>query len=268
MKASFLFLAGACGLALTAPVQAQTRPGFEIGAEILDYKYRERFEGETIVKDDGTFIGLRASYVETLANGWFLRAASTTTFGKVDYSSDDGRIENVPQTLGQLEFHAGRDFLIGGKTTLTPFTGIGGRALRDNSGGKETELGLQGYDREIGYAYVPLGLAASVPLRHMKLDFSVQYNWIVNGTAESKLSGLDPDAPDIELDLEEGHGVEASAMLTIPVGRNAVRFGPFLRRWSVDRSKSEFFEDEEFEIEIFEPANKTTEVGVRVAFAF
>lgn len=273
MKTSLFFLAGAYGLVSLSPAQAQTqtqtRPGFEVGAQLFDYEYRERFEGATIVGDDGKFIGVTGSYVETIGNGWFLRAVASFGSGSVDYSSDDGEIEDVSQDIAQVEFHVGRDFLVGGVTTITPFTGIGGRALDDNSGGEQTETGFEGFDREVGYTYIPAGVALTFPFgSKMSLAVSSQLNWVVGGKAESKFSRLDPEVPDLSLDLDGGYGMETSAMLSAPVGRYALRFGPFLRYWNIERSKSQTFIEEDFEIEFFEPANKTTEIGLRVAFAF
>lgn len=283
MKTRLFFLAGACGLASLSSAQAQaqaqtptptqaatqTRPGFEVGAQLFDYNYRERFEGDTVARDDGKFIGVTGSYVETIGRGWFLRATAATGAGSVDYSSDDGRIKDVSQYIAQVEFHVGRDFRVGGRTTITPFAGIGGRALDDNSGGKQTELGFEGFDREIGYTYIPVGLAATVPVgSKMALVLSSQLNWVVAGTAESKFSELDPEIPDLSLDLDGGYGIEVSAMLSAPIGRNAVRFGPFLRYWNIEQSKSKTFREEDFEIEFFEPANKTRELGLRLSFGF
>ena len=269
MKTSLFFLAAACSLSCLSPAQAQTRPGFEVGAQLFDYDYRERLDGATLARDDGKFIGITASYVETVGSGWFLRAVTSTGSGSVDYSSDDGKIEGVSQYIAQVELQVGRDFLVGGLTTLTPFTGIGGRALDDNSGGEQTETGAQGYDREIGYTYIPVGLAATVPFgSKMRLAFSGQMNWVVAGKAESKFSDLDPELPNLSLDLDGGYGIEASATLSAPVGRHAVSFGPFLRHWNIERSKSQTFREDGFAVEFFEPANKSTELGVRVAFAF
>ena len=269
MKTSFFLLAAASGLAIVSPAQAETRPGFEVGAQLFDYDYRERFKGEAVARDDGKFIGLTASYVETIGGGWFLRAGTATGSGSVDYSSDDGKIDDVSQYIAQVEFHIGRDFRVSPNATLTAFTGIAGRALDDNSGGRETEQGFMGYDREIGYSYIPFGLATTIPVGGgMSLALSGQYNWIVSGTAESNFSDLDPDAPDVSLDIGGGHGLEASAILSAPIGRRAIRFGPFVRHWSAERSKSRFFQENGLTIEVFEPANRTTELGLRVAFAF
>jgi hypothetical protein len=281
-----IILALATASFATTAADAQTRGGFEVGAELFDYSYREELDGEDIVFDDGIFGGFHASYVETLGSGWFARARLLATTGSVDYRStgsglidpanpDPGpgaRLNNVDQQIGQLELTAGRDFPIGGGATLTPFTGFAARVLTDNSGGLETEEGFFGYDREISYGYVPLGLAASVPIGGTStLLLSAQYNWVVNGKAESKFSKIDPEAPDVKLDLDGGHGLEASALLQLPVGRNAISFGPFIRRWDIDESDSFILlnpEDPTEGLEFFEPKNRTTELGLRVSFAF
>ena len=267
--ARWMFLAGLSVLSATGTAQAQTRPGFEVGAELFDYSYRERFEGETVIRDDGEFIGLTASYVETIGSGLFLRARLSTDFGRVDYRSGDERLENVSQDIGQLELQIGRDFTLGTGATLTPFTGLASRVLSDHSGGEVTQGGLQGYDREISYAYVPVGVAAGIPVgSSLRLTLSGQYNWVANGTSKSKFSESDFEVPDVNLDLNGGHGVEASAMLSVPIGGNALSFGPFVRHWNLDRSESATFTEDDLVAEFFEPRSRTTEVGVRLSFEF
>ena len=264
-------IAGSSAL-VSAQSQAQTRPGFEIGAEVFDYSYRERFEGDVVARDDGTFGGGTFGYVETIGGGMFLRAKLAVDFGSVDYRSEDGRIDNVNQSIGQLELHLGKDFALGNGGTLTPFIGLASRVLEDHSGNKETELGFAGYDREVSYAYVPVGAAATFPLGgRSELILSAQYNWVVGGEAKSKFSDLDPDLPDLKLDLENGSGFEASAIARFKLGGNAIGFGPFVRRWSIDQSKELVLKDPDGSgdtITLFEPKNRTTEVGVRLTFAF
>lgn len=259
---------------------AQTPGGFEVGAELFDYNYRERVEGETIVRDDGLFGGLRLGYTETIGGGAFLRARLNVAFGSVDYSSNgaiigeptDTRLENVLQGIGYLELHAGKDFVLKGGTTITPYVGIGARYLSDNSGGEESEDGLLGYDRQVSYSYLPLGVAARVPIGgRTSLVLAGQYNLFLGGDAESKFSEIDPAFPDVELELNDGSGYELSALVSMPLGRNAISFGPFIRRWNIGESESFILEDPEGSgesIELVEPRNRTTEIGVRVSFSF
>jgi hypothetical protein len=269
-----MFLASAFGFLAVFPAQAdaqtQTRRGFEIGAEVSDYSYRERFEGETVASDDGTFPGITASFVAGLGNGYLFRTRLSAHFGSVDYSSEDGDIEDIDQSIVQLEFQVGRDFPLGKNATITPFIGLGSRLLTDHSGGRETESGFLGYDREVSYAFVPVGAAVTTRLGASNtLTFSAQYNWVVGGDAESKFSEIDPEFPNVKLEIPGGHGLEASAILGVPVGRTELRFGPFVRHWNIDQSESQIFDDEEGgQIELLEPKNKTTELGLRLSLAF
>jgi hypothetical protein len=256
----------------TGEAAAQTRPGFELAGELFDYGYDERLEGELVAEDDGTFGGFALGYVETLGGGSFLRARLSAAVGSVDYSSEDGELENISQSIGQLELHFGKDLAIGRGATLTPFIGLGSRALIDESGGEATHSGALGYDREVSYAYVPVGLGATLPIgRGARLVLSGQVNWVVGGEATSEFSGIDPAFPDVTVDLDDGLGLEASAIFQLPVGRSAIGFGPFVRHWRIERSKSFILTDPEGSgeaIEFFEPANRTTELGLRLSFAF
>ncbi|HEX8126020.1 MAG TPA: hypothetical protein VF548_10605 [Allosphingosinicella sp.] len=266
-------LAGAGFASGTA--QAQTRGGFEAGVEVFDYGYRERDEGETVVYDDGQFAGFHLGYVERIGRGLFLRGKLSASAGSVDYRAPDpaadDRIENVDQALGQLEVHVGIDIPVGGGATLSPFAGLASRALIDESGGETSSGGLAGYDRETSYAYVPVGVGVRVPAGKGALLLSGQYNLVVGGTSKSKLSGIDPELPDLKLDLDGGHGFEASVVYRIPIGKHALSFGPFVRHWKLDRSETFTIanpDDPSEAIEFFEPRNRTTELGLRLSFAF
>ncbi|MBA3676849.1 MAG: hypothetical protein H0W74_05530 [Sphingosinicella sp.] len=267
---------------LAEGASAQTRGGFEVGAEVFDYNYRERQDGQVVAKDDGIFGGASVGYIETVGGGAFLRARLNIAFGSVDYSSSgpiledpeigEARLDNVPQSIGQLELHIGKDFMLSNGASITPFIGIGSRYLSDKSGGRETADGLAGYDREISYAYVPLGIAAGVPLGGRAiLNLSAQYNWLAGGDSKSHFSAISRELPDVEVEFKDGHGYDASAMIGVPVGSKRIAFGPFFRSWKIDQSQSFILtnpEDPTESIELFEPKNRTTEVGFRLSLAF
>ncbi len=105
-----------------------------------------------------------------------------------------------------------------------------------------------------------------------RLKLSAQYNHVIGGEVNNLFSRVEPDAPDVELDFNGGHGLEASAMLSLPVGRRqAINVGPFIRRWDLDQSDSFTLvnpDDPTEAITLFEPENRTTEIGVRLGFSF
>ena len=254
--------------------EAQTRGGFEIGVDAFDYSYRERLRGETIVYDDGGFGGFHLNYVETIGASLFLRGKLSAAAGSVDYRSPvpggDERIENVGQGVGQLELQVGIDLTVGDGATVSPFTGIGSRALIDESGGKFSSGGLAGYDREIGYAYVPIGVGARVPVGRGAMLLNAQFNLVLNGTARSNFSDVDPEIPNLELDLDDGHGIEAGIAYELAIGKHALSFGPFVRHWKLERSDTFSLTNPENpgeSLEFFEPSSTTTELGLRLSFA-
>lgn len=256
-----------------APASGQTRGGFKVDAEVFDYAYRERFEGQTAVSEHGVFGAGRLGYVETIGSGAFLRAELLGAFGSVDYRSDDGEsLANLSQDILQLDLQVGRDFPLGGGTTLTPFVGLGARLLTDENGGRETGSGLLAYDRNVSYSYASAGAAASFRLAgRTNLILSGQYNRILNGYVRSDLSQVDVDAPNLTLDLDKGHGLEASAMLHFGVGGSRLGVGPFVRHWKVGQSDTAVFidpEDPSAGIAFFEPRNRTTELGLRLSWSF
>jgi hypothetical protein len=95
---------------------------------------------------------------------------------------------------------------------------------------------------------------------------------VVGGDVTNFFSRIEPDAPDVKLDFNGGYGLEASAMLSLPVGRRrAINVGPFVRHWELEASDTFTIvnPDDPSEAIVFqEPENRTTELGLRVSFSF
>lgn len=272
-KNVMILIVAAFTMLMAVTARAQTRPGFAAGADIFKYDYSERYEGAE-VRDSGAFLGFHGAYTKTFNNGVFLRGRLGLNFGSVDYREVGGnaRLNDVGQNSGQLELHAGRDFTLGNGVVVSPFLGLASRVLMDNSGGEKTADGVLGYDRTIGYRYVPVGAAATLKLRgNTTMTVTGQYNWVTNGRSESHFSDIDPTMPNVTVAIPGGSGYELSAAVNIPAGRHQVSVGPFIRGWNIDRSKSYFLADPDGsgdKLELFEPGNRTREAGVRVTFSF
>ncbi|HKS25462.1 MAG TPA: hypothetical protein VJZ76_21915 [Thermoanaerobaculia bacterium] len=271
MKKMIWMLMAAVSLTATA-AHAQTRPGFEAGVEVVDYGYREHFEGEELARDNGRFYGFSAGYTKGFGNKNFFRGRLSLDFGSADYRSGDDRLNGVSQTFGRLELHLGRDFAVSDRMTISPFIGIASRVLLDDSGGEETAGGAAGYDRVVAYRYVPVGAATTVPLHGpATLTLSAQYHHLIGGHVESKLSAIDPALPDVSVRLRNGSGYEVSAMVNIPIGGKTLSVGPFVSGWHIGESGSVLIKDPEGSgemLELFEPPNRTTTAGARLTFSF
>ena len=260
----------------TAPALAEevaiptgTRGGFALGVEVFDYSYREKVDGANVVSDDGTFGGFSVDYVETIGSGWFLKARTRSSFGSVNYVSYEGsRLDGVPQQIAQLEFLVGHDFDFGA-LTVTPFAGAGGRGLLDSSGGRTTQDGLEGYDREIYYGYIPVGISARTAIgNNVTLQLSGQANFVTTGEVLNRFSIEDALTQELKVDLKGGTGWELAAAVEFPIGSHHMSLGPFARGWQINKSEIVTFEDDGDLFEAFEPENKTWEVGLRAIFAF
>ena len=266
--------ATACAASTAAPALAQTRPGFEAGLEAFQIGYKEFDEGDLFIREDGRMIGIRLGYVQPIAGGLFGRIILSGAAGSTDYDPlDEPIIEDIDQSQGRVELHLGYDFMLGGGASITAFAGYGARLFEDESGGRQTESGLLGFDRKITYRYIPVGLAASIPLGGRKrLNLSGQYNHLVGGNVDNLFSRIEPEAPDVKLDFNGGHGLEASAMLSLPVGRrHAINVGPFIRHWNLEASDTFTLvnpDDPSEALVLQEPENRTTELGVRMSFSF
>ena len=268
-----MLAAGACAAGIATPALGQTRPGFEAGLEAFQIGYKEFVEGDLFIREEGSMLGIRLGYVQPIAGGLFGRVLLSGAAGSVDYDPlDEPIVQDIDQSSGRIELHLGYDFMLGG-TSITPFAGYGARLFEDESGGRQTESGLLGFDREINYDYIPVGLAASIPVGGRKrLTLSGQYNHLVGGDVINFFSRIEPEAPDVKLDFNGGHGLEASAMLSLPVGRRqAINVGPFVRHWELEASDTFTIvnPDDPSEAIVFqEPENRTTELGLRVSFSF
>ena len=265
----------ACAAALTAAAvmaagdaRAQAAQGLELGLQSYGYTYEETFEGGGI-EDEGRMTGFTVEYGRPVGRFSF-DARFRYAQGEIDYKAGDGaRLNDVPQASGQLELLLGRPFPLSAGTTVTPYVGLGSRVLLDDSGGRVTATGLEGYDREVSYAYVPLGAATRSDLGGGRtLALNGQVDWLVGGEVSSDFRRLGDGAPLVKTEFNEGYGLELSATYFTPVRGARIGFGPFLRYWDVDQSDSVVLTDEDGSIELFEPPNTTWEVGLKLVVGF
>jgi hypothetical protein len=274
MRKKMMMWFAALSMMMTASIGfAQTRPGFAIGIERLNYGYSEHFEGQTVANDKGGFFGVSTAYTKTFGKKNFFRGTLGIDRGSVDYRADDGtRLDNVDQMFGRLELELGRDFTFRNGTTISPFIGLASRVLDDYSGGRVADNGMKGYDRHVAYRYIPVGAGATFSMRGATtLTISGQYNWVTDGHVKSDFSKLDPEMPDINVPLAGGSGYELSAMFNVPLRSRMLSVGPFVSGWRINQSREVTLTDPAGSGEtllLLEPANRTTKAGLRLTFSF
>jgi hypothetical protein len=238
-----------------------SRITWEVAPEISYIKYTE----PGLMEDEGYMLGINASFIyhgplskiPKDANSWMLRGDAKFSWGEVDYDGAlmDGtpyKIHDIEDTMLEFRGLLGYDFRNKIART-TPYSGFAYRYLRDDS-----SFDSAGYERESNYLYVPVGFEiAFASVSEWSFGMTIEADILVWGKQRSHLGG---SYGTIENRQDEGEGFRAS--LRFQKTQPGVDFGiePFVRYWNIDWSQgSDGF---------IEPKNRSTEIGLRLVWAF
>ena len=246
---------------------------FSVALETSSYTYSEPSLG---VKLSGPKYGISAEYLARNAQKGGLFAAAQLGFmtGNVDYN---GYVENIatrvvtPHSVGGIKdyYFEGR-FLLGfaaadsgSASSFWPYLGIGYRRLFNGMG-----VDAYGYDRTSTYIYLPAGVRARFKMpRGWELSPSAEYNIFLGGTQESALPG-----ETIIKNQDEGYGLRASIRVSKNLGRAAFFLEPFYRYWNISQSDwvYSYYLSSVAGTPMYasEPANNTTEFGLKIGASF
>jgi len=245
---------------------AIARHSWDIGPEISHIKYEE----PGVMEQDGTMIGVGLSYTyhsggaesvfEGISEerqsdgGEMFRGDIRFSSGQVDYDGalQDGTLiqeDNVDDNLFEIRGLMGVDSF-GVSSLSTLYIGLGYRYLNDDSSSDAS-----GYERESNYLYMPVGVETSR---------AVDGGWVVGGTAEFDVFLWGHQTSDlrkfgegvIENDQHSGYGFRASLRFE----KDDFVIEPFIRYWNIDES--------DVDHGWVEPANETTEYGVKFVWRF
>lgn len=237
----------------------------EIDLKLLNFTYKEPDGG---VKDEGKMSGIGVAYA--YHNDLMTKAALNYYTGKIDYESDSGKLNDVNHYILELRWLIGHD-LPRSNYYIIPYTGFGYRYWKDTSGGKVTDLGYYGYDRETTYFYIPLGLETfKWSENKWFIGAVIEFDLFLKGKNKSHLSDVDPDAPDLEFNQDSGYGLRFDFKVEKAIDRVKIGIVPFFHYWDIDKSEElAFFDPSEGGYWIFyEPKNNTTEFGARLSVKF
>ncbi|MDM8555229.1 autotransporter domain-containing protein [Desulfococcaceae bacterium HSG7] len=237
------------------------------GIESLYFKYEE----PDYMQEDGALFGFVGNYTYHGTNHLMLDANIRLVFGELDYDgqTQDGTPatadteDSIFETRGLIGF----DFYLSNNFVFTPFAGIGYRYWNDDIGGSG------GYEREIRYIYAPVGVRfAQIIDDNWSYGLNLEYDLFLNGEVKSHLSDVHPAFDDVENDQDfgDGYGIGFAIMINRKISdRFGLSFEPYIKYWDIDKSNVSYWTiyDIPFASGI-EPANETTEVGLRVYFTF
>lgn len=243
--------------------QPLKRHTFEIGPEISYRRYRE----PDVMKEKGWMYGLVGSY--TYHNKLMFRVEGRGNWGEVDYY-DSGTVDDIDDYMFEGRGLLGYDFLIAQVHSITPYVGVGYRYLNDDSSGKISTTGALGYERESNYLYSPIGLEVNVQLRNeLYIRNLMEFDYFWTGRQKSHLSDVDPGFNDVKNRQRRGYGLRGYIGFLIVTKKIDFEAGPFLIYWNIKKSDEEIltylgiFDDI-----VFEPKNRTTEIGFKITARF
>lgn len=263
-------------LAQIAEIGEEKQPSsiWEYAMEVSEITYRE----PGVMKENGIMYGMGISYayhnnwyatdMETSDN-WMLKLETRYAYGQVDYQNS-GTIDNIDDNIWELRGLIGCDYSISQTFFLTPYTGIGYRYLKDDSGGRQSSTGAWGYKREANYFYSPVGLEILNGLNDgWSVGLAVEYDHFWQGRQKSYLSSVDPGFNDLANRQKKGYGLRGAFKIQKKNEKIDFAIEPFIRYWNIKKSKNA---DLTFYGTVigygYEPANNSTEFGAKFSMSF
>lgn len=247
-----------------------SRSSFEIGPEIFSHEYEEFTDGETLMKEEGTFYGIVFNHYNrpwvpespeesVTSSKWMAGFEGEFAYGQVDYDGhlQDGtpyKMSDIDDFLVNARFLRGLDFP---KADMlhTLYLGIGYRYLRDDSSSDPA-----GYLRQSNYLYLPLGLKMeSYKKNCWSLGGRAEFDLLLFGMQISEINGID-----FTNNQTSGYGFRACVDIENRGEKSSFKIQPFVRYWHIDESDK----DNETGVLFIEPENETTQVGIQLIWRF
>lgn len=236
----------------------------DMGAELSHITYKE----PGLMREDGVMYGIAATYTRFRNPG--IKLDGRLSKGQVDYTGqyDDGTpltVKNIQDTI--IEFRAMISPVIPREQDIIlPWIGLGYRYLFD---GLDKTVG--GYRRESNYLYLPIAVERMPYMTRSKnwaVGWMAEFDYLLRGRQVSHLSDVDPGYDDLENTQEKGWGVRGSLKFYRKWQQDLV-IEPYVRYWRIAESNKEVITYMNLPVGLgWEPANSSTEFGVRLSFWF
>ena len=234
----------------------KTQSGIELGVTLATYKYEEPSAAVTL---EGYKSGVDFSGIVNARGDWFIRGDAKYETGDTDYTGSGTKGGN-PDWYYELRGTVGRDF-DQGTSNWSPYLGLGYRYLFNDIRGR-TSTNAAGYRRTSQYTYVPVGATYRHKLESdARLATTLEFDYLLKGRQKSYLSDTAiAGYGDVVNKQSTGYGMRGSMYYE----KNNWSFGPWFHYWNIrqsDTASGGTFTG-------FEPANKTTEFGLRLGLRY
>jgi hypothetical protein len=238
---------------------------FFMGPVISEFDYEE----PSLMTEEGRLQGAMARYAFRDQQGGMFQAEIQAEWGDLDY--DGGFQDGTPLETSTNDYLiegrilGGIDCLAAERHLVTPFLGVGYRYWNDEIEGRG------GYEREISYWYIPLGIQTMSPIASFfTLGLHVEYDLFVEGKVTSHLNHADASLGILYNDQlsGKGWGMKGSIQMRfLFLDRYWILMEPFISYWEMaDSEPVRIYYDAAAGQEIIglEPENNTTHYGLRI----
>ena len=234
----------------------------------MEYGYHE-YQEPGVMEETGMLQGFVGSYIYHNDNGLMADISLRIGYGELEY---DGRTwGGTPLRMdtenGVLELRGlvGYDHELNGDRFITPFVGIGYRYLNNDTNY------AGGYEREIEYLYVPIGISTDSPLTgDWRWGVNMEYDLFLGGRVYSYLGNVHPAYNTLENDQDfmDGYGARFSLNFEKEISDNlSLSIEPFVRYWNIEDSNVSILTVYGTPVAYgYEPKNDTTTYGLRIGF--
>jgi hypothetical protein len=254
----------------------KTQTANEVGISVSSYEYKEPYKAEHgfWMKLDAVNYGINYLGTYKINDNWFALGNLNYKRGDDDYkSSGSGTDKNIGKDIFEVKVAIGRDFDFD-KFVVSPYAGLGFRYLDSDWGGHTSSTGAFGYERESKYYFLPIGTFHRMNLgADSKLETNLEYDYLIRGTQDSKNQDMVGRGTITRYDnahnkQNSGYGLKASTMYK----QNNWGVGPYAEYWHINRSDNAYGSATIGGVTIagyeFEPANHTTEYGLKASYTF
>ena len=224
---------------------------FQVGLTLKQYEY---LEPSIDVEHRGLLYGLWGEWLwgSALGNG---RTTGDLVFGTIDYSGgyyEAGNFFPADSTTFDVITKVSTRFEYKVAPSANIFAGLGGRYYYDL--GKESYF----YRRMGTYVFIPVGGFVELDTEMGKLTFDLQYDFVVYGNIQSKLSDAGP-FPDIT-QTQSGYGLSFAAGWQNDDYSGAL----FYEKWFLNESNVVSTTSGDF----VEPENWSNVIGLKLGYKF
>jgi len=244
--------------------QSSSRTRCEVGPQLSYIKYDE----PGLMSESGMMMGVAGSC--SVHRPTFLSAEVRYSIGWIDYdgrlmTGESYKVANNFNTIFEGRGLVGRSLSSTSRTRWIGYVGVGYRRLFDGLGHDPA-----GYDRTSTYIYSPVGVRYDRKLGNDTLRIAVEYRYFWTGRQRSNLSDLSAALPDVTNKQKRGRGLSVALRFAKNTAGLRLEIEPYLRYWSIDQSEPELLgtDGNGQPIVLYEPKNRSTEVGMNFAARF